>query len=63
MLISWYSCILKGPVHENHIKNMIEQSERQKQYYSDIVNELKNRILSTEEEKLASFVMYSQIAR
>ncbi|KAL5233335.1 hypothetical protein ACI65C_000745 [Semiaphis heraclei] len=53
---------LVGPVHENHIKNMIEQSERQKQYYSDIVNELKNRILSTEEEKLASFVMYSQIA-
>jgi len=42
---------------------MIKQSERQKQYYSDIVNELKNRILSTEEEKLASFVMYSQIAR
>jgi len=42
---------------------MIAQSERQKQYYSDIVNELKNRISSTEKEKLASFVMYSQIAR
>jgi len=42
---------------------MIEQSERQKQYYSDIVKEIKNRILSTEGENLASFVMYSQIAR
>lgn len=42
---------------------MVEQLKRQKQYYSDIINELKCRILSIEEENRATFAMYSQIMR
>lgn len=42
---------------------MIEQLDRQKKYYADIINELKNRILSIEEENRATFAIYSQIMR
>jgi len=42
---------------------MVEQLKRQKQYYADIINELKYRILSTEEENRATFAMYSQTMR
>eukprot|EP00102_Acyrthosiphon_pisum_P017190 XP_008188475.1 PREDICTED: uncharacterized protein LOC100570435 [Acyrthosiphon pisum] len=39
---------------------MVEQLKRQKQYYADIINELKYRILSVEEENRETFAMYSQ---
>jgi len=42
---------------------MVEQLKRQKQYYADIINELKYKILSIEEENRATFTTYSQIMR
>lgn len=42
---------------------MTEQLERQNQYYTDIINELQNRILSIDEENQATFAAFSQIMR
>lgn len=42
---------------------MEEQLDYQKQYYTDIINELKNRIMSIEEKNEATFATFSQIMR
>lgn len=45
------------------MKNMEEQLEYQKEYYIDIINELKNRILLIEEKNQATFSIFSEIMR
>ncbi|XP_050054897.1 uncharacterized protein LOC114132904 isoform X3 [Aphis gossypii] len=54
IVIKWDSCC------GNNTKNILKQLERQKQYYADIIIELKNRILSIEEENQTTFAVFSQ---
>jgi hypothetical protein len=42
---------------------MEQQLEHQKQYFKEIIKELKSRILSVEEENQTTFTAFSQIMR
>lgn len=45
------------------MKNTEEQLDHQTKYYTAIVNELKNRIMSIEEKNEVTFATFSQIMR
>lgn len=49
--------------YKKNLQKLEEQLDHQKQYYANIISEMKNKISWTEEENRSSFTSFSKIMR